>query len=80
MINSEPIPLTLPLSAPKTSEQVISQRANVVRELSLRHNREVYPEPQALYVRNGVGASLFTNLIHFIEKRGRCYTALPKHL
>jgi hypothetical protein len=44
MINSEPIPLTLPLSAPKTSEQVISQRANVVRELSLRHNREVYPE------------------------------------
>ena len=24
--------------------------------------------PQALYVRNGVGASLFTNLIHFIEK------------
>ena len=45
MINSEPIPLTLPLSAPKTSEQVISQRDNVVRELSLRHNREVYPEP-----------------------------------
>lgn len=24
--------------------------------------------PQALYVRNGVGASLFTNLIHLIEK------------
>lgn len=26
------------------------------------------PNPQALYVRNGVGASLFTNLIHLIEK------------
>ena len=37
------------------SEQVISQRANVVRGLSLRHNREVYPPPSSLRPKRGGG-------------------------